>query len=109
MSKNKNESYSLETKLKAIEMRKNGSSIKEIQTTLGIKSESQVYTWWYWYRDGEVHRLSQPAGKQYSYGKGPDNSLPEENLKLQINSLEYQVKLLKKYNEMERRWYRKSL
>jgi len=24
-----------------------------------------------WYQDGGVHRLQQPLGKQYSYGKGP--------------------------------------
>ena len=24
-----------------------------------------------WYQEGEVHRLQQPLGKQYSYGKGP--------------------------------------
>lgn len=49
--------YPLEVKLEAIKLRKEGYSVKEIQKLLDIKSESQVYTWWYWYRDGEHHRL----------------------------------------------------
>ena len=36
-----------------------------------IKNNTQIYQWVKWYQDGEVHRLQQPLGKQYSYGKGP--------------------------------------
>ena len=34
------------------------SSCKKIQETLNIKSESQVYFWWYWFE----YRLTQPQG-----------------------------------------------
>ena len=36
-----------------------------------IKNNTQIYQWVKWYQEGEVHRLQQPLGKQYSYGKGP--------------------------------------
>lgn len=97
--------YTLETKLKAIEMREHGIPVANIQEILNIKSESQIYTWWYWYRDGEYHRLTQPIGKQYSLGHGPEGTTPEETLKNRNEILKHQVKLLKKYFEMERMWY----
>ena len=50
--KQKNTFYSKELKLEAVKLKKEGFSVKEIQKLLNIKSESQVYTWWYWYRDG---------------------------------------------------------
>lgn len=108
MSK-KNTFYSLETKLEAIKLKEEGYSVKEIQELLNIKSKSQVYTWWYWHRDGETHRLSQPIGKQYSYGHGPEESTPEENLIRRNEILENQVKVLKKYKKMERKWFAKYL
>ena len=37
--------YSLETKLACIEMKKAGKSNKVILETLGIKNDSQIYTW----------------------------------------------------------------
>ena len=36
-----------------------------------IKNNTQIYQWVKWYQEGEVHRLQQPFGKQYSYGKEP--------------------------------------
>lgn len=99
--------YTLEVKLEAIKLREEGYSVKEIQKLLDIKSESQIYTWWYWYRDGEHHRLSQPIGKQYSYGLGPEGTTTEESLKIRNEILENQVKILKKYKKMERKWYEK--
>ena len=78
-----------------------------IQETLGIKSESQVYAWWYWFRDGELHRLEQPRGKQYSYGYGPEGSTREEVLSNQNKSLKAQIKILKKYKQLERKWSQK--
>lgn len=104
---NKNKFYPEEVKLEAIKLRKEGYTVKEIQALLNIKSESQVYTWWYWYRDGELSRLSQPIGKQYSHGLGPEGTTPEESLKIQNEILKNQVKLLKKYIQMERKWYQK--
>lgn len=99
--------YPLEVKLEAIKLREEGYSVKEIQKLLNIKSDSQIYTWWYWYRDGDHHRLSQPIGKQYSYGLGPEGSTPEESLMIRNEILEHQVKILKKYNKMERAWFAK--
>ena len=46
----KNRVYTLETKLEAIKLKQEGVPVKEIQETLNIKSESQVYFWWYWFR-----------------------------------------------------------
>lgn len=43
--------------MEAIRLREEGVPIKEIQEKLNVKSESQVYTWRFWYRDNEVFRL----------------------------------------------------
>lgn len=103
----KNRVYTLETKLEAIKLKNEGVPVKEIQKLLNIRSESQIYFWWYWYRDGEHHRLTQPIGKQYSYGHGPKGSTPEEIMKIRNRILQQQVKLLKKYFAKERKWYQK--
>lgn len=107
MSEQTKMKYSIEVKMKAIKMKQDGFPVSEIQKTLGIKNESQVYTWWYWYRDGELHRLEQPAGKQYSYGYGPEGSTREEVLLNQNKSLKAQLKILKKYKQLEREWFQK--
>lgn len=99
--------YTLETKLEAIKLKDEGVPVKEIQEILNIKSESQIYTWWYWFRDEEHHRLVQPIGKQYSFGHGPQGTTPEETLKNTNEILKHQVKLLKKYFKKERMWYQK--
>lgn len=91
----KNRVYTLETKLEAIRLKQDGVPVKEIQKILDIRSESQVYFWWYWYRDGDHHRLTQPQGKQYSYGHGPEGTTPEETMKNRNEILQHQVKLLK--------------
>lgn len=101
--------HSYETKMKVIELKLQGVPNKRIQHELGIKNITQIKTWWRWYRNGEIHRLSQPVGKQYSYGKAPEGSTPEETLNLQIKSLKQQVELLKKYKEKERLWLKKLL
>ncbi len=62
--------YSLETKNKAIEMKIEGYTTRQIMGELNIKNKTQVETWWRWCRDGENHRFHQQVGKQYSYGKG---------------------------------------
>ena len=106
MSK-KNNYYPLEVKLEAIKLKEAGYSVKEIQVMLDFKSESQVYTWYYWYRDGEIERLSQSTGQQYSYGHGPTDRSKEESLEIKNKILEKQIKILKKYAEKERKWYHK--
>lgn len=87
--------YSIETKLACIEMKKAGKSTKVIKDTLNIKNDSQIYTWWKWYQNDELHRLYQPVGKQYTFGKGMEELTEVEQLKLQ-------VKLLKKYHSLTR-------
>ena len=99
--------YPLEIKMKAIEMKQDGVPVKVIQEALNIKSESQVYTWWYWFRDGDLHRLEQPAGKQYSFGHCSEGSTKEEVLSNQNRSLKAHNEILKKYIQLERRWFRK--
>lgn len=99
--------YPLEIKMKAIEMKQDGIPVKTIQEALNIKSESQVYAWWYWYRDGDLHRLEQPAGKQYTFGHGPEGTTKEEVLLNQNRSLKAHNEILKKYIQLERRWYLK--
>ena len=98
----KNRVYSLETKMEAIRLREEGVPVKEIQEKLNIKSESQVYTWWYWHRDNELFRLEQRPGKQYSFGHGPEGTTPEESLRKKNEILQNQVKILKKYLAKER-------
>ncbi|SEP72230.1 hypothetical protein SAMN05216416_0731 [Streptococcus equinus] len=88
--------YSLETKLACIEMKKAGKSNTVIKETLGIKNESQIYTWMKWHENDELYRLHQPVGKQYTYGKGMEQLSEVEQLKLQ-------VELLKKYRSLIRK------
>ncbi|MDE8081880.1 IS3-like element ISErh1 family transposase [Erysipelothrix rhusiopathiae] len=88
--------HSYETKMKVIEMKLAGYSSKFIQTELGIKNVTQVKTWWRWYRNGEHYRFSQPVGKQYTFGKGPEGDTVEETQRLRIKSLEQQIELFKK-------------
>lgn len=101
-------SYPLEIKMKAIEMRLAGVPVREVMEQLGIRNKTQLKTWMRWYRKGEVHRLEQPVGKQYSYGKGPEHSSELEKVKAENRYLKQQLELLKKYKELERRWNQRS-
>ncbi|OAZ49061.1 transposase [Paenibacillus polymyxa] len=101
-------SYPLEIKMKAIEMRLARVPVREVMEQLGIRNKTQLKTWMRWYRKGEVHRLEQPVGKQYSYGKGPEHSSELEKVKAENRFLKQQVDLLKKYKELERRWNQRS-
>ncbi|MCC9993282.1 IS3 family transposase, partial [Streptococcus agalactiae] len=38
--------------------------------TLGIKNDSQIYTWVKWHENEELYRFHQGVGQQYTYGKG---------------------------------------
>ncbi|QOS97365.1 transposase [Brevibacterium sp. JNUCC-42] len=57
--------YPAETKWKAVQMREEGYSRREVMETLGIRNVTQLKTWMKWYRNGETHRFHQPVGKQY--------------------------------------------
>ncbi|MEK5254148.1 IS3 family transposase [Paenibacillus sp. FSL F4-0125] len=90
-------SYPVEIKMKAIEMRLAGVPVKEVMEQLGIRNKTQLKTWMRWNRNGERHRLQQPVGKQYSYGKGPEDSSELERVKAENRFLKQQLELLKKY------------
>jgi len=100
-------SYPVEIKMKAIEMRLQGVPMKVVLEELNIRNDSQVETWMKWYRNGELHRLEQPVGKQYSYGKGVEYSSELEKLRAEIRFLKQQLDVLKKFKAWERRWTKK--
>ena len=99
--------YSLELKMEAIMLREEGWSYKSIVEKLDITNQSQPKQWWYWYKEGRFDRLSQPIGKQYCFGHGPEGRTTEETLIIRNRILEKQVELLKKYSKKEREWYKK--
>ncbi|HDD2219365.1 TPA: IS3 family transposase [Staphylococcus aureus] len=89
-------SYSVETKYKAVEMKAAGFSTKEIMKELNIRNRTQVKTWWRWYRNGESYRFSQHVGKQYTYGKGLEELLEVEQLKLENKRKDIELDIFKK-------------
>jgi len=100
-------SYPVEVKLKAIEMRLAGIPVKEVMNELSIKNVTQLKVWMKWYREGELHHLEQPVGKQYSFGKGPEYTSELEKVKAEYLFLKQQLDVLKKYKELERRCHLK--
>ncbi len=102
-------SYPIHIKEMAIQMKKENIPVKTIMEELGIKNKTQIETWWRWYRNGENHRLVQPVGKQYSYGKVPENQSKEQHLKNENKFLKMHIEVLKKYKELERMWSQKYL
>lgn len=84
-------SYPQEVKLKAVEMKLQGIPTK-------VKQGHG------WYKNGEMHRFKQPVAKQYTFGKGTDGLSDIEQLKLENKFLKQQIKVLKKYAELERKW-----
>jgi transposase len=73
----------------------------------GLSIVKQIKTWMRWYPNGEHHRLSQPVGKQYTYGKGPDDDSELSRLKRNVEYYEMRDELMGKYLEIERKWYQK--
>ena len=53
--------YSVETKNKAVEMKLQGYSTKQVMLELNIKNKTQVETWFKWYKNGETYRFHQPV------------------------------------------------
>ena len=100
-------SYPAEVKLRAVELRLAGVPVKEVMEQLNIRNRTQLKTWMRWYRSGETHRFEQPVGKQYSFGKGPDYVSETSKLQAENRYLKQQIELLKKYKELERKWYEK--
>jgi transposase-like protein len=101
-------SYPVEVKMKAIQMRLAGVPRRQVMEQLGIRNVTQLKLWMKWYREGEVHRLKQPVGKQYSYGKGPEYASELEKIKAENRFLRQQLDVLKKYKALERRCHLKS-
>ena len=100
-------SYPADIKWKAVEMKLEGVPTKEIMEQLGIKNKTQVETWVRWHKNGETYRFQQPVGKQYTYGKGPEEQDDLTKLEIENHFLKQQVEILKKYNEIERKWLAK--
>ncbi|KEK23481.1 transposase [Bacillus gaemokensis] len=91
-----------EVKWKVIEMKKEGCSNRTIMEKLGIKNVSQIKQWMKWYRTDQTYRVQQPVGKQYSYGKGPEELSEVEQLRLENKHLKTKLLVLGKYLEIER-------
>ncbi|WP_336183978.1 IS3 family transposase [Bacillus sp. 205(2023)] len=89
-------SYPVEVKQKAVEMRLAGVPMKEIMEKLKIKNKTQIQTWVRWHKAGDTHRFEQPVGKQYTYGKGPENSSELEKLQAENRYLRQQNEVFKK-------------
>ena len=100
-------SYPKELKLQAVQMKLQGIPTKVVMEKLNIRNDTQVETWMRWYKNGEMHRFDQPVGKQYTYGKGPENLSEMELLKNENLFLKQQLEVLKKYAELERKWLNK--
>lgn len=100
--------YPEEVKKKVVQLKLEGKhSNQEIMEMFGIKNVSQIKTWVKWFRNGESHRFAQPLGKQYAYGKGPEDESEIMNLKKKIAYYEMREELLGKYQEIERKWSQK--
>ncbi len=100
--------YSEEVKMAVIEMKLSGEySNREIMDKFGITNVTQVKGWMQWYREGQQYRLAQGIGKQYSYGKGPEELSDIEQLRRENEYLKAQIEILKKFQEIERSWFQK--
>ena len=97
-------SYPVEVKMKAIEMRLEKVPIKEVMEKLNIRNKTQLKRWMHWYRNGEIHRLKQPVGKQYAFSKGPEYESETAKLQAESRDLKLQIEVLKKYADLERKW-----
>ncbi|WP_400162572.1 IS3 family transposase [Brevibacillus sp. TJ4] len=89
-------SYPVEVKMQAIKMRLAGIPVKVVMDELGIRNVTQLKVWMSWYRNGELHRLGQPVGKQYSFGKGPEFASELEQVKAENRYLKQQLDVPKK-------------
>ena len=51
--------YSADIKNKAVEMKLQGYSRKQVMLEVNIKNKIQVETWYRWYKNGETYRFHQ--------------------------------------------------
>ena len=87
--------YSVDTKNKAVEMKLQGYTTKQVMQELNIKNETQVKTWFRWYKNGENPRFHQQIGKQYPYEKGMAELSEIGQLKLELRRKEVELEILK--------------
>lgn len=100
--------YSEEVKLEVIHLKlKGGYSNREIMDMYGIKNVTQIKRWMQWYRDGQQYRLAQGIGKPYGVKNGSQNLSEVDQLKRQVKHLKAQLKILKKYQVIQRSWFHK--
>ncbi|WHY75060.1 IS3 family transposase [Fictibacillus enclensis] len=89
--------YSEELKREVIRLKLTGEySNQELMNQFGIKNRTQIKTWMKWFRDGEEQRLAQPIGKQYTFGKGPEEISELEQLKRKLAIYEMREELVGK-------------
>ena len=100
-------SYPAEIKMKAVQMRLAELAVKEVMKELNVRNYTQLKTWMKWYKAGELHRFEQPVGKQYFLEKGPEYKSEIEKLQRESRYLKQQIEVLKKYEELERKWSQK--
>src|SRR5690606_2998428 len=94
--------YPVEVKWKAIKMKENGYTNREIMEELGIKNKSQIKTWMKWHREGQTYRFEQPVGKHYALEKGPKHLSEIQRKDAKIRHLEAEIAVLEKYMKIER-------
>lgn len=94
--------YSIEIKMAVISDKLAGLTTRSIMEKYGIRNKTQVETWVKWFKRGESNRLSQPVGKQYSFGKGPVELPKQQQLEIENKRLTEEVLVLKKFLLNER-------
>lgn len=80
---------------------------QELMKQFGIKNKSQIKTWVKWFKQGDDHRLAQPPGKQYTFGKGPEEGTEVEELRKKLAYYEMKEDVMGKATALERKWYQK--
>lgn len=75
----KHVAYSVDTQNKAVEMKLQGYSTKQIMQELNIKNETQVETWFRWYKNGETHRFHQQTDRKTIFLNKLKNVLVEKS------------------------------
>ena len=82
--------YPAEVKREVLRLKwEEGWSNRSLMDAFGIKNVSQIKQWARWVQNGEEHRLRQPVGKQYTYGKCPQDS-EIDRLRQQVLKAKYQ-------------------
>ncbi|MFC3526024.1 IS3 family transposase [Marinococcus halophilus] len=92
-----NRFYPEEVKREVIRLKlEEQTSNEELMKQFGIKNKSQIKTWVRWYKQGASHRLAQPPGKQYTFGKGPEEDTEIEQLRKKVAYYEMRDDLMGK-------------